>query len=106
MARSARGSSTSAGVFSATAGGWEALVGGTPFGARSFSLMIGALAVAFTYRMGRDLHSPRAGLYAAVAVGGSAFYIDYLHEARAYTLLVLLAAFTVWAYWRSLFAPG
>ncbi len=80
--------------------GWGALVGWTEFAARSLSLFFGLLAVAWTYRLGALILSPRGGLYAAAILGVSAFFIHYLHELRVYTLLALMTAFTVWAYWR------
>ena len=73
---------------------WMRWVGITPFAIRAFSLLVGMLSIAVTYRLGRDLYSPRVGLVAGLILALSAFFIDYLHEGRAYTLLVL---FTVWA---------
>jgi hypothetical protein len=80
--------------------GWGALVGWTPFATRASSLFYGVLAVAWTYRLGRDLASPKAGLAAATLVGTSAFFVYYLHELRTYSLSVLLAVVVVWTYWR------
>jgi hypothetical protein len=80
--------------------GWGAFVGWTEFAARTSSLLIGALAVAWTYRLGRDLYSPVAGIVAAALIGTSAFYIYYLHELRTYSLSVLLTVITVWTYHR------
>jgi hypothetical protein len=80
--------------------GWGALVGWTEFAARSLSLFCGLLAVAWTYRLGALILSPRGGLFAAAILGVSAFFIHYLHELRVYTLLALMTAFTLWAYWR------
>ncbi|MCX9077264.1 MAG: glycosyltransferase family 39 protein [Candidatus Methanoperedens sp.] len=80
--------------------GWGALVGWSAFAIRASSLLCGVLAVAWTYRLGRDLASPLAGFSAAVILGTSAFYVFYLHELRAYVLSALLTAMTVWAYWR------
>jgi hypothetical protein len=54
------------------------------------------------YRLARDMVSPLAGVCAAAALGFSAFFANYLHELRAYGLYALLAAFTVWVYWRLL----
>jgi hypothetical protein len=82
--------------------GWEAVAGASPFAVRAFSLLIGLLATAMIYRLGRNLFSARIGLYAAAVLGASAFFIDYLHEARAYTMFTLLTAFTVWVYWKLL----
>jgi hypothetical protein len=80
--------------------GWGSLVGLTEFTGRAFSLLLGVLAVAWTYRLGRDLHSPLAGLGAAVALSSSTFYVIFLHEMRAYALLVCLTAMLIWLYWR------
>jgi hypothetical protein len=79
---------------------WGRVVGWQPPALRAMSLLFGVLAVAFTYRLGRDMVSPRAGLYAAAVVGTSAFFVHYLHELRMYSLFALLTPFTVWVYWR------
>lgn len=80
--------------------GWQALVGASAYSVRAFSLLVGLLAVAMTYRLGAALFSRRVGLYAAAIMATSAFFIDYLHEARAYTLFTLAATLAVWVYWR------
>lgn len=80
--------------------GWGALVGWTAFAGRTFSLLAGMLAIAWTYRLGRDMASPRVGLGASLALAASAFFVDYLHELRAYTLYALFTAMALWAYWR------
>jgi len=85
--------------------GWGALVGWTPFAARASSLLLGVLAVAWTYRLGRDLVSPLTGLSAAAIVGTSAFFIYYLHELRTYSLSVLLTVLTLWTYYRIVSHP-
>lgn len=79
---------------------WGTVTGWTPFAARAFSLLVGLLAVAWTYRAGCDLFSRRVGVSAAVILGGSAFFIYYLHELRLYTLYALLAPLIIWLYWR------
>jgi hypothetical protein len=56
------------------------------------------LGVAWTYRLGRELVSPRVGLYAAALVGASAFYANHLHEIRVYAFPALLAALVVTLY--------
>ncbi len=80
--------------------GWGSLVGLTDYGGRALSLLLGVLAIAAIYRLGRDLHSVLAGLGAAVALTSSAFYIMYLHELRAYALVVCLTVLMLWLYWR------
>jgi hypothetical protein len=81
-------------------GAWDNLLGWSEFSTRLLSLMAGLLAVAWTYRLGRDLHSPLAGLGAAVSVATSAYFIYYLHEGRVYAIAVLLGAMLIWLYWR------
>jgi hypothetical protein len=79
---------------------WGDLIGGTPYGARVFSLLWGMLALAFTYRLATDLFNTRIGLYSTVLLAFSAFFVDYLHEARAYTQFTALTLSTLWIYWR------
>lgn len=79
---------------------WGDLVGGTPYSVRAFSLLWGVVAVAWLYRLGADMAGRRVGLYAAALLGTGAFFIDYLHEARAYTQFVALTVVVVWLYWR------
>lgn len=83
-----------------TLNAWYRLVGPEPAALRAMSLMFGLLTIAVTYRVGRDLVSPRVGLYAAVVLGTSAFYAHFLHEMRVYTLLTLISVVTTWAYFR------
>jgi hypothetical protein len=73
---------------------------------RALSLLFGMIAIAWTYRLGRDLLSPRAGLYAAIVIATSGFFIHFLHELRMYTLFALLTAFTLWVYWRIIHMVG
>lgn len=80
--------------------GWANLLGWSEYAVRLLSLLAGLLAVAWSYRLGRDLHSPLVGLGAAVALGASAFFINYMHEGRTYAVLALLVAVTIWLYWR------
>lgn len=81
-------------------GAWEWLVGSSPYAVRAFSLLVGLLAIAMTYRVGVALFSPRVGLYAAAIMGSSAFFINFMHEARAYTLFALATLLAVYIYWR------
>ena len=79
---------------------WDNFVGWGEFSTRALSMMFGLLGIAMTYRLGRDLHSPLAGLAAATALTGSALFINFMHEGRTYALLVLLGASTIWLYHR------
>ncbi|MBZ0302613.1 MAG: glycosyltransferase family 39 protein [Anaerolineae bacterium] len=86
-------------------GAWDNVLGWTEYTTRLFSLLAGLLAVAWTYRLGRDLHSPLAGLAAATALIASAFFINFMHEARTYALLVWMGAVAIWLYWRIITRP-
>lgn len=80
--------------------GWGALLGWSEYAGRVFSLLLGLLVIAWAYRVGREWLSPVGGLAAAVTLGTSAFYLNYMHEMRGYTLYPLLTLITVWAYSR------
>lgn len=82
-------------------GGWQALVNSSPFAVRMFSLLTGLLAIAMTYRIGVDWFSRRVGVYAAALIASSAFFINFMHEARAYTLVALMACLVIYTYWRA-----
>lgn len=80
--------------------GWGALVGWEPAALRVLSLLVGLLAVAWTYRLGADLFTPEVGFYAAALLSASAFFAYYLHEIRMYAPMVALTALTIWLYVR------
>lgn len=82
--------------------GWGALVGWTELAGRYLSLLLAAVALAITYRLGRDAISPQVGVVAALVLGVSAFYIHYAHELRAFTMVALGIATMMWSYWRLL----
>ena len=83
-------------------GGWMALAGKTLWAARLYSVLWGVVALALTYRLARDLEGRRVGLYAACFLVGSAFFLDFFHEVRAYTQFATLTVAAVWAYVRLL----
>ena len=78
---------------------WGRLAGFSVFAARYLSLLFGVLAIAWNYRLASDLHSPSAGLFAAIALGASAFFSVYLHEIGPYSLIVLEVVMLLWLYW-------
>lgn len=81
-------------------GAWEYLIGISTFSVRAFSLLFGVLTIAALYRLGTELFSSRIGFYAASILALSAFFIDYMHEARAYTLLAFFTVIAVYCYHR------
>ena len=68
--------------------------------ARIFTIFIGLLALAMTYRLARDFVAPVAGLFALIIIASNAFYNFYYAHARMYTLLLLTSAIALWLYLR------
>ena len=84
---------------------WGRLVGWSELAVRALPLFFGMLALAWVYRTGRDLLSPRAGLFAALLLSASVFFLAYMIHARAFTLVVLCTALSIWSYWRVALHP-
>ena len=75
---------------------WEKVFGHGEAGLRSLSALVGTLTVPVAWRAAREwFDSPRAGLIAAALVAFNPFFVWYSQEARAYALLVLMAALTL-----------
>lgn len=85
---------------------WWRAAGWSEFTGKMLSIFAGMAAVAAAYRLGRDglplsaRSRDIAGLGTAAALGGSAFFLYYTQELRAYVFVVLLAALGVWLYLR------
>jgi hypothetical protein len=80
---------------------WGRLVGWTDFASRASSLLLGLLALALIYRLGVDLTRDKlVGLSAALVAGTGAFFVNYLHDLRFYTQMMLLTALVMWCYWQ------
>ena len=84
---------------------WGRVFGWSEFAMRALPLFAGLLVLTWTYRTGRDLFAPLAGLIAAMLLATSAFFITYLHVARAFSLVALFAVMTIWGYWRLVLRP-
>ena len=79
---------------------WGRISGWSEFSVRALPLFAGMLALAWVYRAGSDLFAPRAGLFAAMLLTGSSFFLIYLSTARAFPLVALFTAQCLWSYWR------
>lgn len=79
---------------------WGQIAGWTPYATRTLSLLLGVLAIALIYRLGREAVSPLAGLGAALALGSSAYFVNQMHEMRMYPLFMLMMVLSLWSYWR------
>jgi mannosyltransferase len=77
---------------------WAHVFGSSEAGLRSLSALAGTATVPAIYAAGSRLISGRAGVVAAALAACNPLLIWYSQEARAYALLVLLTALTVWAF--------
>lgn len=80
--------------------GWGALTGWTVPMLRLLSLLFGLLALAWTYRLGRDRVSAAVGVIGAAVLGTTMLFIYYAIQIRMYSLMTALSAFTCWLYLR------
>lgn len=86
--------------FALIAWSWAQLAGWTEFATRTLPFFAGMIAIALTYRLGRDLFHPFVGISAALILTTSIFFVTYMHKYRVFTLVALAVALTIWAYWR------
>lgn len=70
--------------------GWSRL-GNAEFAVRSLSVGFGVAAIPAVYMLGKNLFGPKVGRVAALLLSVHVFHIRYSQEARAYSLLMLLA---------------
>jgi hypothetical protein len=82
--------------------GWVGVAGESVYAIRLLSVLFGMIGLAATYAVARRLFDARTGVYAALLLGASSFFVYYTREARMYTLLLALASLSTWAYlaWR------
>jgi mannosyltransferase len=85
--------------------GWIQL-GSSEFVIRCLSVLAGVAAIPAIYLLGARLFGPRAGRLAALLLSVHAFHIRYSQEARAYSLLALLAILSSLFLLRSLEQPS
>lgn len=89
-------------LYFALAAVWARIVGTDDAMLRSFSAIVGTLAIPVMYAVVRELgFTRRAARIAAVLVAVNPFLVWYSQEARAYSLLVLFAAITLLAFARA-----
>jgi 4-amino-4-deoxy-L-arabinose transferase-like glycosyltransferase len=68
---------------------WKAAFGMSEGALRSLSALAGIAAIPLLWLLGRRLHSPRAGLWAAGLMAASPLAIHYSQELRPYSALML-----------------
>ena len=85
---------------------WTQLFGTGEVGLRSLSALAGTATIPVVYAIGARAVSARAGLVAAGLAAANPLLVWYSQEARAYALLVLLAALTLLVLPRALERPS
>jgi mannosyltransferase len=85
---------------------WTHVFGTGEAGLRSLSALLGTAAIPAFYGAAAALCSRRVALAVAALASVNPLLIWYSQEARAYALLSLLAAVSVWAFARALDRPG
>ncbi len=80
--------------------GWLALGGESEMAARLLSVAGAMLGLAATYAVGSKLFDRWTALIALIVLGTSSFFVYYAREARMYSLLLALAALSMYVYWR------
>ena len=81
-------------------GAWSTLFGDSEAGLRSFPALCGILTVPFLALLGRQLISPKVGLWGAFLLAISPTAIELSNEARPYSLVGLLAVVATWSFVR------
>jgi hypothetical protein len=76
---------------------WRNATGDTELATRYFSVLIGMLAIAGVYQLGRELFNPSVSVLTALILALSDLHIDLSQEVRHYSLLATLII------WSSLF---
>ena len=77
---------------------WAKAFGTGEVGLRSLSALLGSASIPVFYAAARELCSRRIGLAVAALAAVSPVLVWYSQEARAYALLVLLAALSLWSF--------
>ena len=85
---------------------WGRVFGWSEFVVRLIPLFAGLLAIAWIFRVGSDMFSPQAGLTAAILLVTSVYYTNFLHIARAYSMVALFSVLTLWSYWHLALHPN
>ena len=79
---------------------WVQIAGWSEPAVRALPLLAGMLALAWTWRLGRDLFHHAVGTLALLALTTSALFIAYMWFARAFSTVALCSTLLLWCYWR------
>jgi len=86
-------------------GCWIRVFGYTEMASRAFSVFVGVLSVALSFRIATTMFSPAIGLMTASLVAISPFHISYSQEARAYALAMMLTLASMFLFLKYLETP-
>jgi mannosyltransferase len=75
---------------------WTQVTGTGPWGLRSLSALAGVLTIPVAYLIGRELRGRRTGVLVAALVAVNPMLLWYSQEARAYALLALFCAVSLY----------
>lgn len=81
--------------------GWLKLVGDSPAGARSLSVLFGVVTVGLIYLLGKRFFDESVGFSAALLTALLPFHVYYSQEARMYALLGMVAMATLFFFERA-----
>jgi mannosyltransferase len=84
---------------------WTHVFGTGEVGLRSFSALLGTATIPVVWALGRRIGGDRAALFAAALIAVNPMLVWFSQEARAYGLLVLLAALAALLWLRALQRP-
>lgn len=87
-------------------GGWVKLTGAAPFSVRSLSLLTSVLTVALLYAAGRRINGQAGAVITAALSIVSPYVLYYARETRMYSLGILLAAASLYAFLRLTARPA
>ncbi len=80
---------------------WWHLVGESEFAGRVYSILLSMITLSIVYQLGRKwFGSTRFGLFAIILLGVNAYFFSYALEIRPYALIMLLSAWSMWAFQR------
>lgn len=79
---------------------WVQIAGWSEPAVRALPLLAGMLALAWTWRLGRDLFHHSVGLLALLALATSGFFVFFMWFARSFSTVALCSTLLLWSYCR------
>lgn len=86
-------------------GCWIRVFGYTEVASRAFSVFVGVLSVALSFKIAKTMFRPVIGVMTASLIAISHFHISYSQEARAYALAMVLTLASMYLFLKYLETP-